>query len=123
VIKPDQLIKRRGKHGLVKLGSVAELRSWFNERKGQYVQVGRTNGRLSHFIVEPLCKHKDEEEYYLAIYSRREHDVLMFYEEGGVDVGDIDAKVCFLCGFIDTFYSSTHFLTINILRHVPMLLT
>jgi ATP citrate (pro-S)-lyase len=42
--------------------------------------------------VEPLCKHKDEEEYYLAIYSRREHDIIMFYEQGGVDVGDIDSK-------------------------------
>jgi len=92
VIKPDQLIKRRGKHGLVKLGPVSELKSWFNEKKGQYVQIGRTNGRLSHFIVEPLCRHKQEEEYYLAVYSRREHDVILFYEEGGVDVGDIDAK-------------------------------
>lgn len=74
------------------MGSISELKSWFNEKKGQYVQVGRTNGRLSHFIVEPLCKHKDEEEYYLAIYSRREHDIIMFYEQGGVDVGDIDSK-------------------------------
>ncbi|KAI6206207.1 ATP citrate synthase [Aphelenchoides besseyi] len=74
VIKPDQQIKRRGKHGLVKLGSVNELKTWFNEKKGQYVQVGRTHGRLSHFIVEPLCKHKDEEEYYVAIYSQREQD-------------------------------------------------
>ncbi|KAI6181752.1 ATP-citrate synthase [Aphelenchoides besseyi] len=92
VIKPDQQIKRRGKHGLVKLGSVNELKTWFNEKKGQYVQVGRTHGRLSHFIVEPLCKHKDEEEYYVAIYSQREQDVILFYEQGGVDVGDIDAK-------------------------------
>lgn len=39
VIKPDQLIKRRGKHGLVKLGPVGELKAWFNEKKGQYVTV------------------------------------------------------------------------------------
>ncbi|KAI6233498.1 ATP-citrate synthase [Aphelenchoides fujianensis] len=92
VIKPDQQIKRRGKHGLVKLGPVPELKAWFNEKKGQYVQVGRTNGRLSQFIVEPLCPHKDEEEAYIAIYSRREHDVILFYEQGGVDIGDVDAK-------------------------------
>lgn len=93
VIKPDQLIKRRGKHGLVKLGPVPELKAWFDQKKGQYVQVGRTTGRLSRFIVEPLCKHTDAEECYLAIYSRREEDVILFYEQGGVDVGDIDAKV------------------------------
>ena len=57
------------------------------------LQVGRTNGRLSHFIVEPLCRHTDDQEFYVAIYSRREHDVLLFYEHGGVEVGDIDAKV------------------------------
>ncbi|CAD5234806.1 unnamed protein product [Bursaphelenchus xylophilus] len=92
VVKPDQLIKRRGKHGLVKLGSVPELKAWFNEKKGQYVTVGKTTGRLSRFIVEPLCKHEDSEEFYLAIYSRREEDIILFYEQGGVDVGDIDAK-------------------------------
>lgn len=82
------------------MGSISELKAWFNEKKGQYAQVGRTNGRLSHFIVEPLCKHTEKEEYYLAIYSRREHDVVMFYEEGGVDVGDVDQKVGIL---IQTF--------------------
>jgi ATP citrate (pro-S)-lyase len=39
VIKPDQLIKRRGKHGLVKLGAASELKEWFNAKKGQQVQV------------------------------------------------------------------------------------
>lgn len=39
VIKPDQLIKRRGKHGLVKLGNIASLKQWFEEKKGQTVQV------------------------------------------------------------------------------------
>lgn len=39
VIKPDQLIKRRGKHGLVKLGTANELKEWFHSKKGQYVTV------------------------------------------------------------------------------------
>ena len=39
VIKPDQLIKRRGKHGLVKIGTKDELRKWFDEKKGSYIQV------------------------------------------------------------------------------------
>ena len=39
VIKPDQLIKRRGKHGLVKIGPTAELNKWFDANKGKYIQV------------------------------------------------------------------------------------
>lgn len=39
VIKPDQLIKRRGKHGLVKCGPVSELKQWFNENAGKSVKV------------------------------------------------------------------------------------
>jgi len=92
VIKPDQLIKRRGKHGLVKIGPKDELRKWFNERKGSYVQIGKTNGRLSRFIVEPFCAHNDSDELYVAIFSRRQQDIILFYEQGGVEIGDVDAK-------------------------------
>lgn len=45
--------------------------------------------------MEPFCAHSDTDEMYIAIYSRREYDVILFYERGGVDVGDIDVKVCF----------------------------
>ena len=82
VIKPDQLIKRRGKHGLVKIGTQHELAKWFNENKGQYKQVGKTTGRLTNFIVEPFVAHTEKEELYVAIYSLRDCDVVMFYEEG-----------------------------------------
>ncbi|KAH7726208.1 ATP citrate synthase [Aphelenchoides avenae] len=91
VIKPDQLIKRRGKHGLVKLGTASELKEWFHSKKNQEVTVGKTTGRLSNFIVEPLVEHQPTEELYVAIYSTRESDVILFSEQGGVDVGDIDA--------------------------------
>lgn len=33
------MIKRRGKHGLVKLGNTEALQQWFEKNKGQYVQV------------------------------------------------------------------------------------
>ena len=92
VIKPDQLIKRRGKHGLVKIGDTASLKQWFNEKKGSYVQIGKTYGRLSTFILEPLVAHQNQEELYVAIYSKMEHDVILFYEQGGVEIGDVDAK-------------------------------
>ncbi|WKX97154.1 hypothetical protein Q1695_013092 [Nippostrongylus brasiliensis] len=92
VIKPDQLIKRRGKHGLVKCGTLDEIKQWFQQKSGTSVQVGKTNGRLHTFIIEPFCTHSDADELYIAIYSQRNNDVIMFYEHGGVDIGDVDQK-------------------------------
>uniref|UniRef100_A0A2K6VY59 ATP-citrate synthase n=1 Tax=Onchocerca volvulus TaxID=6282 RepID=A0A2K6VY59_ONCVO len=92
VIKPDQLIKRRGKLGLVKCGNKVVLRNWFNEMKDKNIQIGKTVGSLNNFIMEPFCDHSDSDEMYIAILSRRESDVILFYEQGGIDVGDIDAK-------------------------------
>jgi ATP citrate (pro-S)-lyase len=92
VIKPDQLIKRRGKHSLVKIGSTDELGKWFDEKKGKYIQIEKTNGRLSNFILEPFVEHSQKDELYLAIYSQMYNDVIMFFEEGGIDIGDVDQK-------------------------------
>lgn len=67
------------------------LKTFFNLK----IKVGKTKGRLSHFIMEPLVVHKPEEELYVAIYSKMNNDIILFYEQGGVDVGDIDEKVNF----------------------------
>lgn len=32
------------------------------------------------------------EEFYVCIYATREGDYVLFHHEGGVDVGDVDAK-------------------------------
>lgn len=37
-------------------------------------------------------EHQQSEELYVAIYSTRDSDVILFSEQGGVDVGDIDEK-------------------------------
>jgi ATP citrate (pro-S)-lyase len=91
VVKPDQLIKRRGQLGLVKIGSPDEARAWLAEHQNKEVLVGKTRGRLRSFIIEPFVVAGTE--MYVAIYSEREHDTILFYHEGGVDVGDVDAKV------------------------------
>jgi len=44
------------------------------------------------FIVEPFVPHLASDEYYLCIYSVRDGDEILFYHEGGVDVGDVDSK-------------------------------
>ncbi|EPX74731.1 ATP-citrate synthase subunit 2 [Schizosaccharomyces octosporus yFS286] len=93
VAKPDQLIKRRGKSGLLKLNSTwDEAKDWIRERAGQPQQVQHAVGLLTTFLVEPFVPHSSDEEYYININSVREGDWILFCNEGGVDVGDVDAK-------------------------------
>jgi ATP citrate (pro-S)-lyase len=93
VVKPDQLIKRRGKSKLLLLdASWNDAEKWINERMGKPVTVGIVTGILDHFIVEPFVPHQETDEYYLAILSEREGDQILFHHEGGINVGDIDAK-------------------------------
>ena len=55
-------------------------------------KVGSISGVLKYFIVEPFVPHKATDEYYICIYSIREGDEILFYHEGGVDIGDVDSK-------------------------------
>ncbi|WWD00607.1 hypothetical protein V866_007542 [Kwoniella sp. B9012] len=91
--KPDQLIKRRGKAGLLCLNKGwEETGAWIEQRAGKPVTVESTTGTLNTFIIEPFCPHPAETEYYVCINSTREGDWILFTHEGGVDVGDVDAK-------------------------------
>lgn len=91
VAKPDQLIKRRGKAGLLCLNADWEqIKQWIQDRIGKEIQVDRVRGVLTHFLIEPFCPHS--EEFYLCIHSVREGDEILFYHKGGVDIGDVDSK-------------------------------
>ncbi|KAL8897683.1 MAG: hypothetical protein Q9192_002457 [Flavoplaca navasiana] len=93
VAKPDQLIKRRGKSGLLALNkSWPEARAWIEARAGKRQQVETVDGVLRHFLVEPFVPHPEGTEYYININSVRDGDNILFTHEGGVDVGDVDAK-------------------------------
>jgi len=93
VVKPDQLIKRRGKLGLIKVNAnFSEVKEWVIERMGREQQIGKASGKLKKFIIEPFVAHKQEEEAYVCIYSIRDKDVILFHHEGGVDIGDVDSK-------------------------------
>jgi len=93
VVKPDQLLKRRGKNKLLLLNaSWKDAEKWMKERMCKPIIVGNVTGILDHFIVEPFIPHKENDEYYLAILSKREGDEILFYHEGGINVGDVDAK-------------------------------
>ncbi|KAJ1557678.1 citrate synthase, partial [Nowakowskiella sp. JEL0078] len=93
VVKPDQLIKRRGKHGLVGINlDWAGVKEWVLKRAGKVFKLEKTSGYLHTFLVEPFVPHSQDTEYYIAIQSQRDGDLIYFTHEGGVDVGDVDAK-------------------------------
>ncbi|KAJ2716610.1 ATP citrate lyase subunit 1 [Coemansia spiralis] len=93
VAKPDQLIKRRGKSGLLLLNAEwAAVKQWIRERAVTEVSVGAISGVLKTFLVEPFVPHAQDVEYYVCIQSHREGDEILFTHEGGIDIGDVDAK-------------------------------
>ncbi len=66
VVKPDQLLKRRGKLGLVKVNAtLSEVQSWVGEHMEKELTVDKATGKLNNFIVEPFVAHKPEEEFYV----------------------------------------------------------
>ncbi|KAM4622523.1 ATP-citrate synthase isoform 2-T2 [Discoglossus pictus] len=93
VVKPDQLIKRRGKLGLVGVNlNLDQVKSWLKQRMGHETTIGKAKGILKNFLIEPFVPHRQEEEFYVCIYAAREGDYVLFHHEGGVDVGDVDSK-------------------------------
>lgn len=93
VVKPDQLIKRRGKLGLIAVNkTIDECIQWIQARMNKDQQIGAACGKIKNFIIEPFIPHKDEEEAYVCIYSHRTADTILFHHQGGVDIGDVDAK-------------------------------
>jgi ATP citrate (pro-S)-lyase len=93
VCKPDQLIKRRGKAGLLGINKTwEEAQAWITERRNKEMQVEVVSGILDHFIVEPFVPHEQSDEYYICLQSYRNNDEILFHHEGGVDVGDVDSK-------------------------------
>ncbi len=73
VAKPDQLIKRRGKSGLLALNKTwPEAKAWIAARAGKPQQVETVVGVLRQFLVEPFVPHPEGTEYYININSQRE---------------------------------------------------
>jgi len=103
VVKPDQMIKRRGKLGLIKVNATyPEVKKWIDERRGVDIKINKATGKLKSFIIEPFIPHQQSEESYVCIYSHRYADTILFHHEGGVEIGDVDAKALKLNVPIDT---------------------
>lgn len=59
-----------------------------------------------------------EEEMYVCIYSHRSADTILFYHQGGVDIGDVDAKALKLDVPVNTDLSVND-INKKLLTHVP----
>ena len=121
VVKPDQLIKRRGKAGLVGIKlDWNGVQQWIAERMQQEIQVEHATGVLDHFIVEPFVPHAMTDEYYICIQSDREGEEILFYSQGGVDVGDVDSKAKrFHVSIDDDDLTASRIVESNLLEGVP----
>jgi len=121
VAKPDQLIKRRGKSGLLALNKTwPEAKAWIAERAGKPQKVESVVGFLRQFLVEPFVPHPAGTEYYVNINSQREGDWILFTHDGGVDVGDVDAKAMKLLIPVDlSEYPSNEEIAATLLKNVP----
>ena len=66
VVKPDQLIKRRGKLGLIKVNvDLDGARAWLADKMSEELEIGASKGRLNNFIIEPFVAHEASEEFYV----------------------------------------------------------
>ncbi|RXW15752.1 hypothetical protein EST38_g10102 [Candolleomyces aberdarensis] len=120
VAKPDQLIKRRGKAGLLALNKTwDEAKPWISARAGKPQKVESITGTLNNFIVEPFLPHPSNTEYYVCITSKREGDAILFTHEGGVDIGDVDAKALVLDIPVTEAFPSRETIANTLLTHVP----
>ncbi|KAL0958438.1 hypothetical protein HGRIS_000581 [Hohenbuehelia grisea] len=121
VAKPDQLIKRRGKAGLLALNKTwDEAKPWIAQRAGKPQKVETVTGTLNNFIVEPFLPHPSHTEYYVCINSAREGDNILFTHEGGVDVGDVDAKAFTLHIPVLGKFPAREVVAETLLKHVPV---
>ncbi|KAK4202566.1 putative ATP-citrate synthase [Triangularia verruculosa] len=121
VAKPDQLIKRRGKSGLLALNKTwPEAKAWIAERAGKTQQVEHVEGVLRQFLVEPFVPHPANTEYYININSVRDGDWILFTHEGGVDVGDVDEKAEKILIPVDlSEFPSNEELAATLLKKIP----
>lgn len=76
-------------------------------------------GTLNNFIVEPFLPHPSNTEYYVCITSQREGDAILFTHEGGVDIGDVDAKALVLNIPVTQPFPSRETIAATLLTHVP----
>ena len=69
--------------------------------------------------MEPFLPHPAHTEFYVCINSNRGGDSILFTHEGGVDVGDVDAKALRLDIGVTTPFPQREVWAETLLKHVP----
>jgi ATP citrate (pro-S)-lyase len=75
---------------------------------------------LKTFLVEPFVPHPSDTEYYININSVRDGDYILFTHEGGIEVGDVDAKALKLLIPVNETYPSSQEIKDKLLVNVPV---
>ncbi len=92
VVKPDQLFGKRGKYGLVWVNlDPAWVVARIEEKRLQEREIDTTKWTLDTFIVEPFVPH--DQEYYIALKTEQDEDIIYFSLEWGVEVEENWEKV------------------------------
>jgi ATP citrate (pro-S)-lyase len=81
--------------------------------------VDNVTGVLKTFLVEPFIPHPADTEYYICVNSDREGDNILFTHEGGIEVGDVDAKALRLQVKVNTTFPTPNAIRTTLLTHVP----
>ena len=97
----------------IRVNIISDLTYYF------YFQVESITGILNNFIVEPFVPHPPNTEYYVSITSAREGDAILFSHEGGVDIGDVNAKALILNLPVTEAFPSREIIASTLLTHVP----
>ncbi len=85
VVKPDQLFGKRKQYGLVLVNAnFDKVQEFITTHRNKETTIGKAIDKLTHFLIEPFIPH--DKEYYLAITSERDHDVIHFSPEGGFNI-------------------------------------
>lgn len=59
VVKPDHLIKRRGKAGLVGIRlTYDQVKEWIRQRRNTSVTIDGVTGLLHTFVIDPFVAHR-----------------------------------------------------------------
>ncbi len=132
VVKPDQLIKRRGKNKLVLVDATYDqAKAWIKRKSSAPLTIyGKFDGngkpidkgivgQLTNFIIKPFVTYKESDECYLAIISTKDGDTIMFYHQGGINVGDVDSKAIRLEVPIGTYPTSNE-ISKKLLEKLPL---
>lgn len=87
VCKPDMLFGKRGKNNLLFLNkTIDEIPAWIAEKSSQDITVGKVTDKVTNYIIDVFVPHEEDKEYYTAIRSTVDGDVIYISPKGGIFV-------------------------------------